>query len=91
MNSRHHVLDLDEATARGAAMLAGMAAGVYRSADDAIASVHYQSRTFEPDPDAVTLYDILFTDIYRNLYEALRPMHHRLFDLFMESDRDQTA
>jgi xylulokinase len=85
MNARHHVLEIPEATALGAAMLAGMAAGVYRSADDAIAAVRSDARVVEPDIDVVALYDTLFEDIYRHLYGALRPMHHRLFDLFLSS------
>jgi xylulokinase len=86
MNARHHVLEIPEASALGAAMLAGMAAGVYRSADDAIAAVRSDARVIEPDSDVVALYDTLFEDIYRHLYAALRPMHHRLFDLFMSSN-----
>jgi sugar (pentulose or hexulose) kinase len=66
-------------------MLAGMAAGVYRSADDAIAAVRSDARVVEPDIDVVALYDTLFEDIYRHLYGALRPMHHRLFELFLSS------
>jgi len=69
-------------------MLAGMAAGVFKSADDAIASVRYQASHFEPDAGAVELYDTLFTDVYRHLYDALRPMHHRLFDLFITSEEN---
>ena len=85
MNACHHVLDLDEASALGAAMLAGMAAGIYASAEDAIASVRYRSNRVSPDPDAVGRYDTLFTDVYQHLYGALQPLHHRLFDLFMMS------
>ncbi len=91
MNARHHVLEIPEATALGAAMLAGMASGVYRSADDAIASIQSAARVVEPDPDVVALYDTLFEDIYRHLYGALRPMHHRLFDLFISSNEGGAA
>ena len=69
-------------------MLAGMAAGVYGSADDAIAAVEHKSRLVEPDTSAVVLYDTLFEDVYRHLYDALRPMNHRLFDLFFSSGQD---
>lgn len=86
MNARHHVLEVEEATALGAAMLAGMAAGVYKSADDAIAHVRYQSKLVEPRQADVPLYDTLFEDIYRHIYDALRPLHHRLFNMFISSD-----
>jgi hypothetical protein len=45
----------------------------------------------EPDADVVALYDTLFEDVYRHLYGALRPMHHRLFDLFISSSEDGAA
>jgi xylulokinase len=86
MNACHHVLDLDEASALGAAMLAGMAAGVFSSADEAISSVSYQSSVVAPNVNNVPLYDTLFKDVYQHLYEALRPLNHRLFDLFIDSD-----
>ena len=70
---------------RGAAMLAGMAAGIYRSADEAISSVQRPSHLVEPDPGVVPMYDTLYDDIYRHLYDALRPLHHRLFDLFIST------
>lgn len=88
LNARQHVLAVDEATALGAAMLAGMAAGVYSSADDAIGQVHYDMSTLEPDQDVVALYDTLFEDVYRHLYKALRPMHHAIFDMFMSGSED---
>ncbi|HRA48936.1 MAG TPA: FGGY-family carbohydrate kinase, partial [Thermomicrobiales bacterium] len=84
MNARHHVLDIPEATALGAAMLAGMAAGVYHDADDAVAQVHYATSTIRPGPDSeIALYGTMFTAVYQHLYTALRPMNHSLYDLFM--------
>jgi xylulokinase len=84
MNAPQHVLNIDEATALGAAMLGGMAAGVYRDADDAIAQIRYESTDMLPgSQDDIELYNVMFERIYRHLYDALRPMHHRLHDLFM--------
>jgi xylulokinase len=88
MNARHNVLEIQEATALGAAMLAGIAAGVYGSADDAIACVRSAANIVEPDAEVVALYDTLFEEIYRHLYGALQPMHHRLFDLFISQYED---
>ena len=84
MNARHDVLAIDEASALGAAMLGGMSAGVYGSATEASETVRYGSTTIEPaNSDVVALYDTLFEDVYRHLYDALSPMNHRTFDLFM--------
>jgi xylulokinase len=83
MNARQHVLQVEEATALGAAMLAGMAAGVYRNADDAIANVKYETTTHEPDSSLVPMYDGLFDEVYTAIYSALKPMNHAVFDMFM--------
>lgn len=82
-NAQHHVLQLEQATAVGAAMLAGMAAGVYRDADDAVTQVHTQSRVIEPGPaDEIATYETMYSTVYRNLYGALRPLSHSLTRLF---------
>ena len=86
MNARLHVLEIEEATALGAAMLGGMAAEVYASAVEAADAVRFGATVVEPaDPHVVALYDTLYEDAYRHLYEALAPMNHRAFDLFTDS------
>ena len=64
-------------------MLAGMAAGVYRDADDAVTQVHTQSRVIEPGPaDEIATYETMYSTVYLNLYGALRPLSHSLTRLF---------
>jgi len=82
MNMRMHVLEIEEACALGAAMLGGIAAGVYASVDDAVRSVRRADHVIEPDPEAAGIYDTIFTDVYQSMYDALRPFNHRLYDLF---------
>jgi len=82
MNMRMHVLEIEEACALGAAMLGGIAAGVYASVDDAVRSVQRADHVIEPDPEAAGIYDTIFTDVYQSMYDALRPFNHRLYDLF---------
>ena len=86
MNMRLHVLETEEAGALGAAMLGGIAAGVYASVDDAAGAIVRKDRVIEPDPDAVEIYDTIFTDVYQSMYDALRPFNHRLYDLFTGSE-----
>jgi xylulokinase len=50
----------EELTLLGAALLAGLGAGVYASTDEAIAAGERVPRTIEPDPTAVAAYDDLF-------------------------------
>ena len=82
MNMRMHVLEIEEACALGAAMLGGIAAGIYDSVDDAVQAVQRTDHVIEPDPEAAVMYDLIFTQVYQHMYDALRPFNHRLFDLF---------
>jgi xylulokinase len=82
MNLRLHVLELEEVGALGAAMLGGIAAGVYLSVDAAVAAIERTDHVIEPNPDSVQIYDTIFTDVYQHMYQALRPFHHRMHDLF---------
>ena len=84
MNARLHVLESEEASALGAAMLGGIAAGIYQSVEDAVGSVCRSARVVDPHPEAVSLYDTVFNDVYRHLYASLVPASHRLSELFVD-------
>ena len=81
MNAPLELLAIDEAAALGAAMLGGLAAGAYASVDEATAAVRTVGEVVEPDADVVARYDELYTGAYRLLYDALRDVNHRLYDL----------
>ena len=80
-NGATHVLDIDEATSLGAAMLGGIGAGVYADADAAIAALRYGRHTVAPDAAQVPVYDALYRRVYRHLYPALAPLSHELVAL----------
>jgi xylulokinase len=82
------VVDLDEATALGAAMLGGLAAGIYTSAADALAAVRPHPRRIEPDRDQIPFYDAYFDGVYRHVYAALRPLNHHIHELVTD-DRER--
>lgn len=66
-----------EAACLGAALAAGVGAGVYDDFDCAVASaVRWQSRV-EPEPDAVQAYEERFS-LYRQLYPLLTDFQHQL-------------
>jgi xylulokinase len=65
---------ITEAGALGAAILAGIGAGVYASAKDAINSLVKVDRVFEPDPDRVRMYDERFAK-----YQLLYPFCQSLY------------
>ena len=73
------VPNVEEATVLGAAILAGIGAGLYRNAEDAFDRIPRESVTYQPDEKLTEYYDGLFP-IYRELYTATAPVNHKLFD-----------
>jgi xylulokinase len=68
---------IDEGPAYGAALLAGVAAGVFADVDDASARVRLRDAITEPDPERARRYDELYA-VYASLYPALRDAMHAL-------------
>lgn len=67
----------EDAAVRGAAMLAGVAAGVFGTLDEATGAMVVRDRIFEPDPAAVATYEPAYRR-YIDLFEALRPAFRAL-------------
>jgi xylulokinase len=67
-----------EATALGAALLGGLAAGLWPSLEVALQGLERTPRLIEPDAHWVSCYDGLFEAIYRRVYPALAPLSHAL-------------
>jgi xylulokinase len=84
---RVRVVDVPEAVAVGAALLAGLGAGVFKSPAEAAGTVACPSTVYEPDPERVAAYDDYFANIYRQLYPALREVNHRLHATFTGEKR----
>jgi xylulokinase len=62
---------VDEATALGAALLAGVSAGTFKDLDDAVArTVTLADEPFEANPRRAALYDEAYAG-YRSLYDAV--------------------
>lgn len=72
------VPELPEAAAVGAALLAGLGAGVFRTPAEAVGSLRYGRTVIEPAPGRIAWYDRLYHEAYRPLYAALREVNHRL-------------
>jgi len=75
------VPDVQESTPLGAAILAGIGVGLYKDEHDAFHRVYKPGTTFEPDPKLSPRYAEWF-QIYQQLYPALKPVSHQLFDGF---------
>ena len=80
----HHVVEAEQATALGAAMLGGLGAGVYASVDDAVSAMRYGQREVLPTPADVPVYETIFREVYRGVYPAVAPLSQRISDLQAE-------
>jgi len=69
--------EVEEATVLGAAILAGIGAGAYRDEEDAFGRVCRSTIVYEPDLNLTAFYAERF-EIYRELFRAVSPIHHRL-------------
>lgn len=74
-------LEIEEATALGAAMLAGVGAGVYQNLIEAAQRVHKPGKLFEPNIKLTSLYSEFF-EIYREIYPALQRVNKRIYNRF---------
>lgn len=72
---RIEVPSADTATALGAAVLAGVGAGVYADFEEAVGSTVTVRREFTPDPANAEAYSRGYA-VYRGLYESLKTIMH---------------
>ncbi|MCL1894945.1 MAG: FGGY-family carbohydrate kinase [Clostridiales bacterium] len=78
------VPSLYEATALGAAMLAGLGIGVYESEDDAVSSVAGEAAVYEPDLSAHAQYTDLYEGVYLKLQDSLKDVNREIFNRFIK-------
>jgi xylulokinase len=68
--------EMAEATALGAALLGGRAAGMFPDLTSAIAGLTRTCRVYEPDPAWVAPYEAHYRAVYQPAYAQLQPLHH---------------
>lgn len=81
MDQPIEVTEVSEATSLGAALLAGIGAGVYTDMSHALATLEIPVETIEPIPEAATLYQQIYENVYQQLYTALKPLHQSLVSI----------
>lgn len=67
---------LEEETAAGAALLGGIAAGVYPDVGAAARAFPTEKTLYRPVPEEVARYDTIFRQVYSSLYAAVRDLNH---------------
>lgn len=75
------VPEVEEATPLGAAILAGIGVGLYKDEQDAFERVYKPGKIYQPDHQLAPKYAELY-QIYRQLYPALAPVSHQLYEHF---------
>jgi sugar (pentulose or hexulose) kinase len=72
------VPDLSQATATGAALLAGVGAGVFADEAAAVDTLAVPSNVYPSDPTDAEQYATLYHDLYLPLYPLLKETSHKL-------------
>ena len=68
--------EMPEATALGAAMLAGLAAGVFSDPRSVVGQQAARFRSVAPEPAWAARYEAQYREAYRPAQAALQPLHH---------------
>jgi xylulokinase len=71
------ILAAEEGAAYGAALLAGVAAGFWKSVEEAADAVVKVAERVRPDPQAVGVLEMQY-ETFRLLYPALKPLFARM-------------
>lgn len=80
LNRPIEVMAVQEAACLGAALLAGMGTGIYRSPSEAVGATVRGLRTYDPDSREARTYNDYF-ELYKELYPTLRKTLHELHRL----------
>jgi xylulokinase len=72
------VVEEPEATALGAALLGGVAAGIYPNLDTALGRLDRPVHTVEPDADLAATYARLRTTVFEHVHGAISPINRDL-------------
>lgn len=72
------IVDEPESTALGAALLGGVAGGVYADVETAVSGLDRRESTVEPEPDVAARYDALRETVFEPASGALKPVERGL-------------
>lgn len=75
-------VEFEEASSLGAALLAGVGAGVYGDVEEASAAVHLETRLISrPTQELVDFYERAFGAVHQRLYPQIAPLSHAIAEL----------
>ncbi len=70
-----------ETSGLGAALVTAVGLGMYDSFVQAAAGMIAEETVFEPDPEAVSLYEQLYQRVYQRIYPALEPLYESIREI----------
>ncbi|MCI0527399.1 MAG: hypothetical protein L0Y56_08135, partial [Nitrospira sp.] len=89
MNKVVHTLNIKETAVLGAALLGGLAAGIYKDYQDAVRqAAASRLQTYTPNPSLYPLYTRLF-EIYKHLYLDLKERFKQLYQALTPSESNR--
>jgi len=80
-------LNVPEAVTLGAAMLAGLGAGIYKDPEDAVRQTRRDETVYHQDPARHKAYRAMFENVYQNVYPALQGIHHKIDALVKKEEK----
>jgi xylulokinase len=80
-NRIFHIVEAQEATALGVALLGGIGAGVYESVNDAVGAMRYGRQAIAPEPIDVPVYETIYNEVYRRFYPSIAPLSQAISDI----------
>jgi sugar (pentulose or hexulose) kinase len=69
---------IDQPSALGAALLAGIGVAIYKNLSEASSSIQCERRVIQPDPERVLWYARLYSQGYKPIYTALKELNRNL-------------
>lgn len=90
-NLPHEIVDAEEATALGAAILGGLGAGVYQNVEDAQRGMRYGRHQVTPRAEDVESYRSIYDGIYRRIYPTIAPLSQSISDMQAAEPRAAVA
>lgn len=70
-----------ETSGLGAAIAVSVGLGLHADFDVAVAEMTRVGDVFEPQPQAVQLYDQLYTEVYQKMYKQLQPLYKKIREI----------
>jgi xylulokinase len=72
------VVEIEEASCRGAAILAGLGAGIYESINDIKRRVELRETAVQAPTGWPQIYHERYETVYRHIYSSVRDLHQRI-------------